>query len=72
MELLWAALIALLFCLGDYYASHVQGGYTVTESMHTIRDMSAALCHTGVVAQGTVSIDRQLGILSGTTPVSRR
>jgi hypothetical protein len=56
-DLLIGALISLLFFLGDYYASHVDGGYTILESVHTIRDMSAVSCHTGVVARSTESTD---------------
>jgi hypothetical protein len=42
-ELLGAGLIALFFMLGDYYASRVEGGYTIARSVETIRDMSASV-----------------------------
>jgi hypothetical protein len=42
-ELLGAGLIALFFMLGDYYASRVEGGYTIARSVETVRDMSASV-----------------------------
>jgi hypothetical protein len=42
-EMLGAFLIALFFMLGDYYASRVEGGYTIARSVETVRDMSASV-----------------------------
>jgi len=54
-ELLGAALIALFFFLGDYFAAH-QAGYTIRSSVATIRDMSVVSSRTGVAGQSRVGI----------------